>query len=378
MSDKRIEAQKDPVDEAQDVVNDASELLDTTVVRPVSRALETAERMIAGAGQAEAQGVAQGPAPLPDEVDATPDEQMGRHPVRWEERKAPGALHQVKETVVHAAEGVAHRVEGVAERLHLTHHSQQAGQEGAGGEPLHMAKTAEGRNKGASGAQEEEEEEGPAPKHDEVDASPEEQFVRHHIKWPDEQGAASAARPRSQLESTAGTAQHPSTLQRVRETVVNAAEGVTHRLGGVAERLHLVGGQGSHAEGQQQYQPAVPASTKVDTATPAVPEGTAEQRTGEPLHMAKAAEGRNVARDDPVVHAVHAALRADPQERAAVVSSGEVSSFPETLEDAIRAAQVKGEEPGPPPTSTAAGGTEVDAGDAPDINPFVEGPRSRL
>ena len=52
--------------------------------------------------------------------------------------------------------------------------------------------------------------------------------------------------------------------------------------------------------------------------------------------MAKAAEGRNAAQDDPIVHAVHAALRADPQERAAVVGSGEVSSFPETLDDAIR------------------------------------------
>ena len=175
---------------------------------------------------------------------------------------------------------------------------------------------------------------GPPSQRDEVDASPEEQFVRHHIKWPDEQGAASAGSPGAPIGSTAGTSQHPSALQRVRETVVShpsvsrglvwgiappgerlpqveyspvlatdtppctshpagdnvlcvswgpvcvqvhAAEGVTHRLEAVAERLHLVGPQGQ-AEGQQQQRPTVP--PKGDTTTPAVPEGTAEQRTG--------------------------------------------------------------------------------------------------
>ena len=42
----------------------------------------------------------QSPASQHDEGDATPDEQLARHPVQWEERKSPGALHQVKETVV--------------------------------------------------------------------------------------------------------------------------------------------------------------------------------------------------------------------------------------------------------------------------------------
>ena len=59
---------------------------------------------------------------------------------------------------------------------------------------------------------------GPPPKHDEVDSSPEEQFVKHHIMWPDEQGAAAAG---TQHGSTAAAAQHPSALQRVRETVVS-------------------------------------------------------------------------------------------------------------------------------------------------------------
>jgi hypothetical protein len=56
--------------------------------------------------------------------------------------------------------------------------------------------------------------------------------------------------------------------------------------------------------------------------------------------MAKAAEGRNEAQDDPVVHAVHAALRPKPAERAAAAAAGgEVSAFPETLEDAIKGAR---------------------------------------
>lgn len=54
--------------------------------------------------------------------------------------------------------------------------------------------------------------------------------------------------------------------------------------------------------------------------------------TGEPLHVAKAAEGRNEAQDDPVVHAVHAALRPQPAEKA----EGVVNHFPETLDDAIK------------------------------------------
>ena len=60
---------------------------------------------------------------------------------------------------------------------------------------------------------------------------------------------------------------------------VHAAEGVAHRLEGVAGRLHLVGGQG-HGEGQQQQQQQAAAPAMGDATNPAVPEGTAEQRTG--------------------------------------------------------------------------------------------------
>ncbi|KAI7842082.1 hypothetical protein COHA_004277 [Chlorella ohadii] len=93
----------------------------------------------------------------------------------------------------------------------------------------------------------------------------------------------------------------PAPLERMKESAVHAVEGVKLRL-------HLSGGGGG---------------------------GTAEERTGESMHMAKAAEGRNVAEDNPIDHALHDALKLERGEKP------ETSAFPETLDDALSAAQMR-------------------------------------
>ncbi|KAL4437331.1 hypothetical protein ABPG75_004470 [Micractinium tetrahymenae] len=160
-----------------------------------------------------------------------------------------------------------------------------------------------------------------------------------HADWPPSH-SHSHAHPASAGASPEGSthdAAHASALERMREAAAHAVEGVKMRL-------HL-GAAG---------------------------EPTAEQRTGEPLHMAKAAEGRNKSEDNPVDHALHDALKPEKGEKP------EVSAFPETLGDAFAAAQMK-DLPADPPSAAAAAATSGDSGVEPaPPNPFSSGARAKL
>ncbi|PSC73758.1 histamine H2 receptor isoform X2 isoform A [Micractinium conductrix] len=122
-------------------------------------------------------------------------------------------------------------------------------------------------------------------------------------------------------------------------------EAATHAVEGVKMRLHLGAGG----------------------------EPTAEQRTGEHLHMAKAAEGRNQAEDNPIDHALHDALKLERGEKP------EVSAFPETLDDAVAVAQMK-DLPSDPQSAVAAAAASAEGGGADaQPSPFGAPPaRSRL
>ncbi|KAL4439504.1 hypothetical protein ABPG77_008833 [Micractinium sp. CCAP 211/92] len=154
-----------------------------------------------------------------------------------------------------------------------------------------------------------------------------------HAEWPPSHvhGHAHSASAGAQNPAHAGA------LERMREAAHGAVEGVKMRL-----HLGVTGGP------------------------------TAEQRTGEALHMAKAAEGRNKVQDDSIDHALHDALKPERGEKP------EVSAFPETLGDAFVAAQMK-DLPADPPSAAAAASLSADASVEPaPPSPFSSGARAKL
>lgn len=158
-----------------------------------------------------------------------------------------------------------------------------------------------------------------------------------HAEWPPGHGRTHPAGAGGAHGGPANDAAHANAVERMREAAHHAVEGVKMRL-------HLGAGGGP----------------------------TAEERTGEALHMAKAAEGRNRAEDNPVDHALHDALRLERGERP------EVSAFPETLGDAFAAAQMK-DLPADPTSAAAAANLPADASVEPaPPNPFSSGARAKL
>ncbi|PRW45637.1 hypothetical protein C2E21_6004 [Chlorella sorokiniana] len=129
----------------------------------------------------------------------------------------------------------------------------------------------------------------------------------------------------------------PAPLERMKESAVHAVEGV-------ALRLHLSGAGGGGA----------------GTAA-------AEERTGESMHMAKAAEGRNMAEDNPIDHALHDALKLERGEKP------ETSAFPETLDDALSAAQMRDLPASPVSAAATALGGSGGGGGGGGGNPGPEG-----
>ncbi|KAL4855899.1 hypothetical protein ACK3TF_003663 [Chlorella vulgaris] len=172
--------------------------------------------------------------------------------------------------------------------------------------------------------------------------------------------STSASHPGSAQEGNpASGSQDAGPLQSMKQSAVQALEGVKMRL-------HL-GSPSNDAAGSGET-----ASGAAGTSSGS-PGASAQQRTGEPMHMAKAAEGRNQAQDNSVNHALHSAFRPEPYERP------ETSAFPETLGDALAVTQMR-DLPNNP--SSIASPTTAELGDRAvepaTPNHFSAGARSKL
>ncbi|KAI3424797.1 hypothetical protein D9Q98_008183 [Chlorella vulgaris] len=173
--------------------------------------------------------------------------------------------------------------------------------------------------------------------------------------------SASASRSGSEQEGhPASGSQDAGPLHSMKQSAVQALEGVKMRL-------HL-GSPSNNASGS-----GMTASGDADTSSGSPVASAMCQRTGEPMHMAKAAEGRNQAQDNSVNHALHSAFRPEPYERP------ETSAFPETLGDALAVTQMRDLPNNPSsiasPTTAEVGDRDVEPAT---LNPFSTGARSKL